>query len=125
MPEDTLFHKRGVEMKQVILVRKDIKMSAGKKMVQACHASVGAALATEKKAVDAWSLGGSKKVVLAAKNEMELKSFYSRSKKLGVPCFLVADAGLTELEAGTVTALAIGPADDGKIDKLTGNVKLF
>ncbi len=112
-------------MKQVILVRKDIKMSAGKKMVQACHASVGASMAAEKRAVETWNLSGSKKAVLAAKGEMELRSFYSRAKKLGVPCFLVADAGLTELEAGTITALAIGPADDAKIDKLTGNVKLF
>ncbi len=112
-------------MKQAILVRKDIKMSAGKKMVQACHASVGAAMAAEEKAVRMWNSSGSKKAVLAAKNEAELKSFYSRAKKLGLPCFLVADAGLTELEAGTITALAIGPADDGKIDKLTGYVKLF
>ncbi|MFH0890230.1 MAG: peptidyl-tRNA hydrolase Pth2 [Candidatus Aenigmatarchaeota archaeon] len=112
-------------MKQTILVRTDIKMSVGKKIAQACHACVGAVMDANKKAVDAWNSAGAKKIVLAVNDGKRLTELYKGAKKLGLPCFLVADAGLTELEPGTITALAIGPADDKRIDKLTGNIKLL
>ena len=112
-------------MKQVILLRSDIKMSSGKKIVQACHASVGALLKVSGRIINKWNVCGSKKVVLVVQDAKKLKDLFEDSKKLGLPCFLVADAGLTELKPGTITALAIGPAESKKIDKLTGNIKLL
>jgi len=112
-------------MKQVILLRADIKMSSGKKIVQACHASLGAVMKTDKKIINRWDADGSKKVVLSVQDSKKLKDLFNSSKKVGLSCFLVADAGLTELKSGTITALAIGPAEDKKIDKLTGNIKLL
>lgn len=112
-------------MKQVILVRNDIKMSVGKKIVQACHASVGAALNTDRKTLDRWSETGAKKIALKTADGGTLEKFYGSARKAKLPCFLVADAGLTELSPGTITALAIGPAEDNKIDRITGSIKLL
>jgi peptidyl-tRNA hydrolase len=37
----------------------------------------------------------------------------------------VIDAGLTELKEGTITIGYVGPDYDNKIDKLTGQLKLY
>ncbi|GAH46165.1 unnamed protein product, partial [marine sediment metagenome] len=45
-----------------------------------------------------------------------------KGKKL---CFLVRDAGLTQLAPGTTTALGIGPISSKDIDKITGDLPLL
>ncbi|MEM5855774.1 MAG: aminoacyl-tRNA hydrolase, partial [Candidatus Aenigmatarchaeota archaeon] len=68
---------------------------------------------------------GSKKVVLKVEDEKELMKIYKKVKKEGIPCFLVKDAGLTQLDPNTPTALGIGPAEEHKIDRITGKLKLL
>lgn len=55
----------------------------------------------------------------------ELLKIYEAVKNSGLPHYLVKDAGHTELPPGTITCLGIGPDDDKKIDKITGNLKLL
>ena len=45
--------------------------------------------------------------------------------KRKIPCFIVKDAGLTQLPPGSTTALGIGPFSSIEIDKITGNLKLL
>ena len=59
-------------MKQVILVRMDLKLPKGKLAAQCCHASVEAVLNSSKKKVDEWRSEGQKKVVLKVKDDKEL-----------------------------------------------------
>jgi PTH2 family peptidyl-tRNA hydrolase len=43
----------------------------------------------------------------------------------GIPCYLVHDAGRTQIPAGSQTVLAIGPAPKSKIDRITGHFRLL
>jgi PTH2 family peptidyl-tRNA hydrolase len=111
--------------KQAIILRKDIKMGVGKAIAQALHASLGAIRLVDKKDIERWEKEGGKKIVLKAGSLKELKDLYSKAKRLKLPCFLVRDAGLTQLKPGTITALAIGPAKEEDVDKVTGKLKLY
>ena len=115
------------EFKQVILVRIDLKMSTGKKCAQACHASVSAsdlARVKTKNEWKGWKNSGQKKVILKV-NKEKMEEIYGKVIKNKIPCFLVKDAGLTQLDPGTMTALGIGPALSTEIDKITGDLQLL
>jgi len=112
-------------MKQTIIVRTDLKMDKGKIASQVAHASIAAFLKTDKKDREEWINRGMKKIILKVSSEKELKDFYRVAKKEKLPCELIKDAGLTQIETGTVTALGIGPADDKEIDRVTGKLKLL
>ncbi len=117
-----------MEHKQVIVVRSDMKMSRGKTCAQVAHASLGSAEVAQEKHKDwyrEWKKEGQKKVVVKAGDENELRELHEAAKALGLPCFLVQDAGLTELEPGTTTALGVGPAPNELVDKVTGQLKLL
>lgn len=111
-------------MKQVIVIRKDLEMGKGKLATEVAHASVGAVRKTDEKIVNEWE-GFAKKIVLKVDNLKELQAIYKKAKSAKLPCFLVKDAGLTQLKPGTITALGIGPAEEKKIDKITGKLKLL
>ena len=106
-------------------MRQDLKLPKGKLAVQVAHASVEAVLKSSKSKVDEWRDHGAKKVVLKVKDETELRSFLRKVNAAKIITALIADAGLTVVEPGTVTALAIGPDEDEKIDKLVGHLKLL
>ena len=111
--------------KQAIIVRTDLKMGKGKTVAQACHASLGAMKRTDKTVAERWEEEGGKKVVLKVGSLKQLKDLYDRAKRMHLPCFLVRDAGLTQLESGTVTCVGIGPAEEARVDSLTKDLKLL
>lgn len=111
--------------KQVIVVRKDLKLGVGKIASQVAHAAIGSMKHVNADTVNEWESEGSKKVVLKINNLKELKEIETKLKKIKMPYFLVKDAGLTQLKAGTVTALGIGPVEEKEIDKITGKLKLL
>ncbi len=100
-------------------------MDTGKTISQGCHASLGAFLNSDVNVSKIWLNEGAKKIVVKVNSLKELQGIYRKVKKERIPCFLVRDAGLTQLKADTVTALGIGPAEDRKIDKMTGKLKLL
>jgi PTH2 family peptidyl-tRNA hydrolase len=114
--------------KQVILLRADLKMSLGKACAQVAHASLGSAERARKtspRTYQAWKREGQRKVVLRVEDEEELRGYWAAADKKGLPCYLVTDAGLTELPPETVTALGIGPDLEERIDAVTGDLKLM
>lgn len=112
-------------MKQVILIRKDLKMPTGKISAQCSHASVEAVLKSNKTKVLNWQLDGSKKIVLKVSSLKELKKYEKLAKKAKLKTALIKDAAKTFFKRPTYTALAIGPDQDEKIDKITGRLKIL
>ncbi len=119
---------KSMEIKQAIILRSDLKMGKGKLVAQAAHASLMSYFRSEKadKAIASeWLETGEKKIVLKVQSEEELKGLFLECESRHMPCALVVDAGLTQLEPGTVTALGIGPWKSDEIDALTHDLKLL
>lgn len=112
-----------MDLKQVILIRADLKLPKGKAVAQGAHASVEAALKSDD--LNAWRNSGQKKVVLKVADEKELIKYFQMAKDEGLPCSLITDAGKTVIAPGTKTAVGIGPASEEEINKLTENLQLM
>ncbi len=110
-------------MKQVIVVRSDLKLGKGKLAGQVAHAAISAAEKSKWK--KDWMTLGQKKTVLKCANLEELLSIYEQAKRSNLPAELISDAGKTQIPAGTTTCAGIGPAPEELIDKITGNLKLL
>jgi len=110
--------------KQAIMLREDLDMSKGKMIAQACHASLKAYKKTDKELRKSWEDEGSKKIVLSV-DESSLVERFQRAKSSEVEAAMISDAGKTELEPGTKTAVAVGPAEKSKVDSITGDLKLI
>jgi PTH2 family peptidyl-tRNA hydrolase len=111
--------------KQVIVVRADLRLSAGKTAAQVAHAAYTSAMEASLQARRAWEKEGQRKVVLQVQNIGELRNFEEKCEKARLPHAIIADAGLTELPPGTVTCLGIGPAPEEKLDRVTGSLPLL
>ena len=112
-------------MKQAIVARADLGMGEGKLAAQVAHASLQAYESADSQAQREWKGGGQKKVVLQADSESELFELAEKAKAERVPHAIVRDAGHTELEPGTATTLAVGPAADDRVDAVTGHLSLY
>lgn len=110
--------------KQVIVIRKDLKMGKGKLAVQVAHASLEAYKKAKLSNIVEWEAEGMKKVVVYAKDLKELMEIKEKVVKAKLPFAVIKDAGKTQLRPGTITALGVGPADEKAIDKITGHLKL-
>ena len=64
---------RGMEYKQVIIMRQDLNLPKGKMAAQAAHAAVEAAHKSDKEKVKHWRDAGQKKVVLKVKVDTQVK----------------------------------------------------
>ncbi|RLG19731.1 peptidyl-tRNA hydrolase [Candidatus Micrarchaeota archaeon] len=117
-----------MSFKQVIVVRADLKLGKGKLSAHVAHASLEGykrAKVYDEEAVSEWEKKGQKKIVVKVKDEKELIELYDRARQMGIPCALIHDAGLTQVEPGTLTALVVGPLDEAKVDGLTGHLRLL
>ncbi len=117
------------EIKQVIVVRSDLKMGKGKLAAQVAHAALDAAESARMRHPDwyeAWREDGQAKVVVKTDGgEAALEDLRKQARSLGLPVSLIVDRGLTQLEPGTMTCLGIGPGPSSEIDKVTGKLKLL
>ena len=81
--------------KQVIIVRKDLKMSAGKTSAQCSHASVEATFKSDPEKLKRWRNQGMKKVILKVNSKEELLEYKKNAERYKLKTALVVDAGKT------------------------------
>lgn len=116
------------QYKMVIAIRTDLKMTKGKIAAQASHAAVicvEEAKRNKQNWLKTWFYEGQKKVVVQVSSKEELELVYQKARSNNLPCSFINDAGMTELPPGTPTAVAIGPAPNENIDRITSNLKLL
>jgi len=112
-------------VKQVIVVRTDLGMGTGKLAAQVAHASLKAYEEASSGARKNWKSGGATKVVLGAESEKQVLDLSNHTRSAGLPNALVRDAGRTQIDSGTLTALGVGPANVEEVDTVTGDLKLL
>ena len=111
-----------------LIVRKDLRLSAGKVAVQCSHAAVSCALIARKhepRLMERWQFSGGRKISLAVDSLDLLKELMIKAKSAGLITHMVKDAGHTEIPPGTITVLGIGPAPKSSINALTGELKPY
>lgn len=116
--------------KQVIVIRKDLNMRKGKMVAQGAHASMAPILEAYRTgqftpAMTEWLNTRFTKICVSVNSEDELHAIFQAAKDAGVPCSLIKDAGLTEFNEPTYTAVGIGPAYPEEIDPITGKLSLL
>ena len=116
------------DYKQVIVVRKDLGMGTGKLAAQVAHAAVMAVEITKMHNLNwfnSWFKAGQAKVVVKVQTLSELLEIRKRAESLHLSVAEIQDSGLTQIPAGTVTCIGIGPGPSGLIDKVTNHLKLL
>lgn len=114
-----------MEYKQAIVVRKDIDMGKGKTCAQVSHASLEAYVKSGKELRENWRSEGARKVVVKCDSLEQLTEIFESAKRAGLTCISITDAGLTQIEPGTMTCIGIGPDDARKVDVVIGKLKLL
>ena len=112
-------------MKQAIVARADLGMGRGKLAAQVAHASLSAYEDADERTRRQWKGEGQKKIVLKANGESALFELADAAERKRLPHAVVRDAGHTQLDPGTVTALAVGPGRDEIVDEVTGDLSLY
>jgi peptidyl-tRNA hydrolase, PTH2 family len=133
------------DVKQVIVMRKDLNMRKGKMVAQGSHASVKVVLDTLMASFESadrddtylwqilpdtlykWAYRGKfTKICVGVDSESELLEIYEKALQDGLLCSLITDSGQTEFNGvPTITCCAIGPDYTNDIDKITGHLKLL
>ncbi|KAL2203628.1 peptidyl-tRNA hydrolase [Sarocladium strictum] len=124
----------GEECKLVLVVRTDLGMTKGKIAAQCGHATLACYKAITKAASSSpqaaavlrrWENLGQAKIAVQSKSQEEILELRKQARALGVTAEVIQDAGRTQIEAGSMTVLGVGPAPKSVVDKITGGLKLL
>lgn len=126
------------KVKQVIVIRKDLKMRRGKEVAQACHSAMAfltirilKSLIYENNSctVDLneveryWILNSFRKIGCKVDSLEDLMKIKQLCDEVEIECHVIEDNGVTEFNGvKTITALAIGPDYDERIDPITSQI---
>jgi len=122
-----------INVKQVLIWRKDLNVRKGKIAAQIAHASIAFLLEKIKtknfeysEEELNWINTGQRKICVYVNSEDELLLLFENAKSKGLVTHLITDSGLTEFNGvSTRTCMAIGPHEASRIDELTRELKLL
>lgn len=118
------------DAKQIIVVRRDIRMPTGKLAAQVAHASsaifINSMVQSFQSHVIEWKSTGYTKICLGVDSEEELNDIHAAALHKKLPTFLVVDSGRTFFGGEqTPTCVSIGPYWSDAIDEITGHLRLL
>ncbi|AET39719.1 aminoacyl-tRNA hydrolase Ecym_4699 [Eremothecium cymbalariae DBVPG len=122
------------EVRMALVVRSDLQMTKGKVAAQCCHAALACyRLIAEEPSRDSynphmvsrWLSRGQAKITLKCPDKESMDELFANALALGINCYVVHDAGRTQIEAGSATVLGLGPAPKAILDEVTGGLKLY
>ncbi|KAH8706381.1 peptidyl-tRNA hydrolase PTH2-domain-containing protein [Ilyonectria robusta] len=123
----------GEECKLVLVVRTDLGMTKGKIAAQCSHATLACYKklmrapegSAERKLLARWEKYGQAKIAVQIKSQEELLELSRKARGMGLTAEVIQDAGRTQIEAGSMTVLGVGPAPRSVVDQVTGGLKLL
>lgn len=116
--------------KMMFAVNTELEMGVGKTAAQVAHAAIGLhrlLLQDEAKHANmllVWEEYGETKIVVKANSAHHLHDLEQKALSLGLPSYLVQDAGRTQIAPGSVTVLGIIGRTD-IVDQVTGSLRLL
>lgn len=112
-----------------IIVRSDLRLTKGKIASQCAHAAIicyqKSSTGEHKNNLSKWLRAGQPKVVLKVDGYEQINQIKQDAHSLGIVAEFVCDAGRTQVDAGTVTVLGLGPDSSEKLDQLIKELKLL
>ena len=115
------------ELTMVLVTRSDLNLSKGKLAAQCSHATAECILKAKRtapKTLERYLAKGARKIVCSTSNLDSLKRIFGEANGAGLVSYMVKDAGHTEIPAGTVTVVGIGPGPRSTIDTITSSLPL-
>jgi len=115
-------------VKMVCVVNHGLKMGKGKIAAQVGHAAVTATLEmgkNEPNMLEAWLGQGQKKVCVKGNDADHLLEIAEAARDAGLQAVEIRDAGHTQIPAGSLTVVAIGPGRRKAINSITEDLKLL
>ncbi len=115
-------------LKMILVVRTDLKMGRGKAAAQCCHATLAAYRSAKRRKsphLRPWLASGQQKVTVKVDSEDDLLMTLAMAESLGIVSAVIRDAGRTQIAPGSKTVVAVGPAPESLIDRVTGHLKLY
>ncbi|CAH1119257.1 unnamed protein product [Phaedon cochleariae] len=114
--------------KMTFVVNSSLKMGVGKIAAQVGHACLGLyrelVKVDKQEVLDLWEDIGEKKIVLKGKDDVHLMQLFEKAKLENIPCYLVKDAGHTQIAPGSVTVLSLFGLEED-VNKITGKLSLL
>ena len=127
-PQTTSSRDTDEDVKMMLVVRTDLRMSIGKIVAQTAHAAVSCSKSAEQDFplfYTSWFNTGMAKIAVSVDSESILHELQSKAHTANIPSYLVRDAGRTEVASNTPTVLAIGPAPVSVVDLITRHLSLL
>jgi len=114
-----------MKYKQVIIIRKDLKMGCGKMCGQTAHGSILSMIISNQDVVNEWINEGMRKIVLKTNSLEELQDLNKLLTENNIKSTFVHDFGLTQVKNGTATTLAVEVVDECLINEYISEFKLL